>query len=141
MTDSNVAPDGGELLRLPEPPPLIDYTLVPDGIYKCCVREVRTGTTRAGDERWAVALTIAEGPHMGKPAAWDSLVFSNRGRARARLVFKALGVPTGKKVGVEPNDLVGKFAMVTLRGVEFDSPTGERIKRSEVPYDGWAVAP
>ena len=41
-------------------------------------------STRAGDERWSLRLVVAEGQHVGKQAAWDSLVFSTRGRARAR---------------------------------------------------------
>jgi hypothetical protein len=138
---TELAPDGGELLPLP-PAPVTDFTTVPDGVYLCTVSEVRTGTTRASDERWALRCTVLEGEHVGKHACWDSLVFSNRGRARARMVLVALGTVKGPgRASVEPDDLVGKRALVTVRACEYPLPTGERIRRSEVPYDGWREAP
>ena len=69
-----------------------DYITVPAGSYLCRIAEVRPGHTRAGDERWSLRLVVAEGEHVGKQAAWDSLVFSQRGRQRARIVFAALGM-------------------------------------------------
>lgn len=117
-----------------------DYVTVPAGTYLCRVGEVRTGTTRSGDERWSMRLVVAEGQHVGRQAAWDSLVFSTRGRARARLVFLALGLPTKGKVRVVPDDLVGREALVEVRPVEYPSPSGEVIRRNEVPYDGYRPA-
>ena len=60
-----------------------DFVTVPPGTYLCRVADVRTGTTRSGDERWGLKLVVAEGQHVGRQATWDSIVFSNRGRARA----------------------------------------------------------
>lgn len=71
---------------------LHDFSSVPPGTYRCRIAEVRTGTTRAGDERWSVSLVVAEGPHAGRQAAWDSLVFSVRGCIRARMILQALGI-------------------------------------------------
>src|SRR6185369_7391461 len=104
--------------------------------YLCRVADVRTGTTRSGDERWGLKLVVAEGQHVGRQATWDSIVFSNRGRARARLVFLAFGLPTKGRVQVQPDDLVGRTALVEVRPVEYPNPTGEVIRRNEVPYDG-----
>jgi Protein of unknown function (DUF669) len=118
-----------------------DFVTVPAGTYVCRVDDVRTGTTRAGDERWGLRLVVAQGTHVGRQAAWDSLVFSNRGRARARLVFLALGLPAKGRVQVGPDDVVGRSAMVEVRPVEYPSPTGETIRRNEVPYDGWRPMP
>jgi hypothetical protein len=119
----------------------VDYTPVPAGTYRCRVGEVRLGTTRNGDERWSVALVVAEGEHVGKLAAWDSLVFSIRGRARARMVLVALGFPGHGKVTIEPGDLEQRHALVEVRAVVYTTPTGETIRRNEVPYDGWRAAP
>lgn len=118
-----------------------DYVTIPAGSYLCRVAEVRRGQTRAGDERWSLRLVVAEGEHVGKQAAWDSLVFSQRGRARARIVFAALGMPTQGKVQVEPGDLEGKQCFVQVRPAEYAAPSGETIRRNEVPYDGYAAAP
>lgn len=114
-----------------------DYVTVPAGTYLCRVAEVRPGLTRGGDERWSLRLVVAEGQHVGKQAAWDSLVFSTLGRARARLVFFALGLPASGRVQVDPKDLEGRTAFVEVRPVEYASPQGETVRRNEVPYDGW----
>jgi hypothetical protein len=118
-----------------------DFVTVPAGTYVCRVDEVRTGTTRAGDERWSMRLVVAEGQHVGKQAAWDSLVFSTRGRARARLVLQALGLPASGKVQLDPGDLEGRTALVEVRPSEYQSPSGEVVRRNEVPYDGFRAMP
>lgn len=117
-----------------------DFCQVPEGTYRCRIAEVRPGTTRAGDERWSLRLEVVDGPHVGKQAAWDSIVFSTRGRSRVRYVFGALGLPTRGKVQLEPKDLEGRQAMVTLRAAEYRSPSGDTVRRNEVPYDGYKPA-
>jgi hypothetical protein len=114
-----------------------DYCSVPAGTYRCRIAEVRPGTTRAGDERWSVRLVVADGPHVGKQAAWDSLVFSARGRARARMVLQALGLPATGRVQLEPGDLEGREARVEIRPAEYATPGGDMVRRNEVPYDGY----
>jgi len=118
-----------------------NYVTIPAGSYLCRIAEVRPGQTRAGDERWSLRLVVAEGEHVGKQAAWDSLVFSQRGRARARIVFAALGLPATGRVQIEPSDLEGKQCFVVVRPAEYTSPAGEVIRRNEVPYDGYRHAP
>lgn len=117
-----------------------DYVSVPAGSYVCRITEVRPGTTRGGDERWSMKLVVAEGQHVGKPAAWDSLVFSARGRGRARLVLQALGLPSTGKVDLQPGDLEGRHALVEVRPAEYQTPTGGVVRRNEVPYDGYRAA-
>lgn len=119
---------------------LSDFVTVPAGSYVCRIAEVRPGTTRAGDERWSLRLVVAEGEHVGKQAAWDSLVFSSRGRARARLVFLALGLPAAGRVEVKPNDLEGRSALVEVRPAEYQAPDGTLVRRNEVPYAGYRHA-
>ena len=118
-----------------------DYVTVPPGTYLCRVAEVRTGTTRAGDERWSVRLVVAEGQHVGKQAAWDNLVFSSRGRARVRLVMQALGLPAAGRVEIEPGDLEDRSALVEVRPTEYQNAGGQMIRRNEVPYDGYRLVP
>lgn len=118
-----------------------DFVTVPAGTYLCRIAEVRPGATRAGDERWSLRLVVAEGQHIGKQAAWDSLVFSTRGRSRARMVLLALGLPASGKVKIEPSDLDGRTALVDIRPAEYRSPSGETVRRNEVPYDGFRAVP
>ena len=114
-----------------------DFVSVPEGTYLCRIAEVRVGETKTGDARWSLRLLVADGHHVGKQAAWDSLVFSVRGRARARLVLRALGMPAEGKVDIDPADLTGRDALVSVRPTEYESPSGQLIRRNEVPYDGY----
>lgn len=114
-----------------------DFCTVPAGSYTCRIAEVRPGTTRAGDERWSLLLVVDDGPHAGAMAAWDSLVFSSRGRARARMVLRALGLPATGRVTIEPADLDGRRAIVNVRHAVYTTPSGDTVRRNEVPYDGW----
>ena len=118
-----------------------DYVTIPAGSYVCRIAEIRPGTTRAGDERWSLKLVVAEGQHVGKQAAWDSLVFSARGRARVRLVMQALGLPAAGKVHIEPGDLQDRTALVEVRPAEYQSAAGVMIRRNEVPYEGYRAMP
>ena len=118
-----------------------DFVTVPAGTYLCRIADVREGTTRAGDERWSLRLVVAEGQHVGKQAAWDNLVFSTRGRARVRLVMKALGLPASGKVEIEPEDLQGCQAFVEVRPAEYQNAAGNLVRRNEVPYEGYRAAP
>lgn len=118
-----------------------NYITIPAGTYVCRIAEIRPGTTRAGDERWSLRLVVAEGQHVGKQAAWDSLVFSTRGRSRARMVLQALGLPASGKVQIEPGDLEGRQALVDIRPAEYQSPSGDVVRRNEVPYDGFRAIP
>ncbi len=118
-----------------------NYVTVPAGTYLCRIAEIRAGTTRAGDERWSLRLVVAEGQHIGKQAAWDSLVWSTRGRARARMLLHALGLPSTGKVQIEPGDLEGRSALVEIRPAEYQGPDGAMVRRNEVPYDGYRAMP
>lgn len=119
-----------------------DYVTVPAGTYLCKITEVQTGSTRAGDDRWGLRLTVAEGEFIGRQAAWDSLVFSPRGLARVRQVFTALRLPTQGHTDVDPEDLMGRQAFVEVRHGEYRSPeTGQVVRRNEVPYSAYTPAP
>ncbi len=120
---------------------LADFVRVPPGTYRCRIADVRCGTSRAGDERWSLALVVADGPHVGLHAAWDTLVFSTRGRTRARMVLVAAGLPAKGRVTIEPKDLLGREAIVELRTAVYKAPDGVTIRRNEVPYDGWRAVP
>ncbi|MCA8944014.1 MAG: DUF669 domain-containing protein [Planctomycetes bacterium] len=115
-----------------------DYVTVPAGTYVCKIAEVQTGATRAGDERWSFKLIVAEGEFTGRHAAWDNLVFSQRGMSRVRAVLGALGLPNRGSVEVEPSDLEGREAFVEVRPSEYEHPdSGTTVRRNEVPYAGY----
>jgi hypothetical protein len=67
-------------------------------------------------------------------------VFSTRGRARARIVLAALGLPAKGKVSLQPGELEGRQAFVQIRPSEYASPGGDLVRRNEVPYEGYRAA-
>lgn len=118
----------------------VDLTTVPAGSYRVRVDEVRPGTTREGSERWSMLLRVSEGPYAGRLAAWDSIVFRVRGRIRARAVLDALGLPKQGRIVVDPDDLLGREAIVDVQTAEYHVPFGTPFRRNEVPHGGWRPA-
>ena len=117
---------------------LADFVTVPAGTYLCKVAEVRTGMTRHGDERWAFRLVVAEGEYVGRFAAWDGLVFSERAKPRLRKILRAFGLPCEGEVDLEPDQLEDKCAFVQIEASEFQDPaSGEVSRRNQVPYNGF----
>jgi hypothetical protein len=117
---------------------LQDYASIPEGDYQCEITEVRTGATRDGSERWALRLQVLEGDYAGRTAAWDGLVWSERGLPRVKYVLTRLGFDTSGRVSLEPEDLVGRRVEAHLVLEEREDPrTGHTIKRLVVPYAGY----
>ena len=115
-----------------------DFVTVPEGTYLCRIELVQPNTTRNGHPRWGLRLVVAEGDFAGRQAAWDGIVFSERGMPRARQILSALGIACDGKIEIEPADLVGRQAFVTVRPQESEDPiSGQRVRRNEVPYDGY----
>ena len=124
-------------LDLGEKETVQDYVTVPAGTYVCKIEEVRVGSTRAGDPRWSFRLLVEQGEYQGRQAAWDSLVFSERGTHRARVVLEALGLPHTGTVQLEPEHLQGRSALVEIAPADYANLRGETIRRNEVPYNGY----
>ena len=119
-------------------PDTSDFKIVPAGDYVCRVDEVRIGTTRDGSERWALKLVVDRGTYAGKIAAWDGLSFSERGLPRVKSVLHRLAVDTKGTVELQPADIIGRKAVVTIIDGEWtNEATGERILRTEVPFTGY----
>ncbi len=117
-----------------------DYASLPQGWYTVRVDEVRSGRTRDGDERWGMRLVVADGPFAGRTAAWDGLVWSERGSPRAKRLLEALGIDAKGVVELETQDLLGRDLDVELVTEEWENPsTGRRQRRNRVPYEGFAA--
>ncbi|MCB9915544.1 MAG: hypothetical protein H6828_10405 [Planctomycetes bacterium] len=118
-----------------------DFTNLAPGWYTIAVHEVREGRTREGEPRWGLKLLVAEGAYTGRYAAWDGMVWSERGARRTRQVLEALGVDASGVVDIEPSALLGRTADVQLAPEEYEHPvTGRVERRNRVTYDGWASA-
>jgi len=99
------------------------YLSVPAGTYLCEVAEIRTRTSRAGDELWSLRLVVVEGEHTGRHAAYDNLVWSLRGRVRLHRVLCAFGLKAEGRTGIEPEDLQGLRALVEVRPTRTARPS------------------
>lgn len=115
-----------------------DFVAVPAGTYRCRVAEVRTRTSQEGSELWAVRLVVAEGPHEGRLAAWDNLVWSPRAIGRVKRFLRLLGFPVNGRLALEPNTLEGRTIRVTVSPENYRNPvTNNVVVRNRVPFDGY----
>lgn len=124
-----------------------DLVSVPNGTYLCAVAEVRPRTGENGAQRWMIRWVVADGPYVGRTAAWDSISFHPREVRRATLILARLGFPIDSRgewyVGLEgPSTLVGRRAYVTVYANErIDPTTGQRVISNRVPYAGVEAEP
>jgi hypothetical protein len=87
-------------------------------------------TTNDGDEKWLLTLECVEGDRKGRKV-WDSLIFSEGGLKRMKLIFSRLGMKIDGEVEFFPKDLIGKRALIDVE-IQEDNP-----KFNTVPYAGW----
>lgn len=117
------------------------YISIPEGSYLCRIAEVRENITRDGSPRWSMRLEVVDGEYAGRTAAWDSLVFSERGLPRVKHVLGLLGFDVSGSLEVVPSDLLDLRARAQCQIEEFaDSLTGKRQRRLRVPYGGYERA-
>lgn len=114
------------------------FATIPEGIYLCRVADVREGHARDGSVQWSLRLEAAEGEHAGRTAAWDSLTWSEKGVHRVKHVLGALGFDVSGELDLEPDELLGRFARVSLMLEEREDPLrSRRVVRLRVPYLGY----
>ncbi|MFT7668661.1 MAG: hypothetical protein ACI8X5_001358 [Planctomycetota bacterium] len=117
-----------------------DFASLPQGWYTVKIEEVREGRTRDRDVRWGLKLIVKTGDYAGRIAAWDGLVWSDRGLPRAKRLLEALGIDASGEVNIEPHELLGRALDVELVTEEWENPvTARRQRRNVVPYDGFAL--
>lgn len=117
-----------------------DFASLPQGWYSVKIEEVREGRTRDGNQRWGLKLAVDGGVFSGRLAAWDGIVWSDRGSPRAKRLLESMGINADGVVNLEPKDLLGRILDVELVLEEWENPmTGRRQRRNVVPYDGFAV--
>jgi len=114
------------------------FNSVPEGTYVCRITEVRESLTKEGHPRWAIRLEVSEGELAGRTAAWDGITWSERALPRAKHVLSQLGFDVSGTVDLQPDDLKGLRARVTVLTEPWEDPlTGRRIVRNRVPFSGY----
>ena len=114
------------------------YVSIPEGTYLCRVAEVRESQTRDLNPRWALRLEVVEGEYAGRTAAWDALIFSERGLPRVKHVLACLGFDVSGALELAPLDLVDLRLRAQCQLEEYeDRLTGKRQRRLRVPYSGY----
>ena len=117
------------------------FISIPEGQYLCRVADVRPGLTREGKPRWSMRLEVMEGQYAGRTAAWDNVVWSERGLPRAKRLLEAFGFDVSRPLDLEPDDLKGRRIFAHFVTEEREDPaTGQRVKRLRVPYSGFEAA-
>lgn len=117
---------------------LEQFTSVPAGRHFCEVAEVRVSERPDGSQRWALRWHVVTGPFAGRLAAWDGLNFNERGLPRVKFVLARLGFAVEGQLRVEPRDLEGARAWVTVKHEEYVDPaTHEGRIVPKVAYAGY----
>ncbi len=116
------------------------FVSIPEGRYRVRIAEVREGETKNGHLRWALRLEVSDGEFAGRTAAWDGLVWSERGLVRVKHVLSVLGFDTSGELEVQSSQLLGREAEVDLFVEEWEDPhTRRRTERLAVPFLGYEV--
>ncbi|MDG1048575.1 MAG: DUF669 domain-containing protein [Planctomycetota bacterium] len=117
-----------------------DFVVVEDGEYQMRVGEARSVETTGGSAAWMLRMELTDGDLAGRTAVLDWLNFTDRGLRRVRMVLAALGFDVTTSMDVEPEELIGREAMVTIATQESRRESDGRLfRRSRVAYDGWGV--
>ncbi len=115
---------------------------IPPGEYPCQVVDTRIHSTQDGSPRWGLHWKVLDGPMAGKTAAWDNLIWSERGLPRVKHALTMMGFNTSGVLEVEPHELMGKRALVNVVPTEYEDPhSGQVVRRLSVPYWGYASLP
>ncbi|MEM1448663.1 MAG: hypothetical protein AAF957_13615 [Planctomycetota bacterium] len=118
---------------------LDDFVVVDDGDYRMRVGSVSEDRSPERGVSWMLRLELVGGDRAGRTAVTDWLNFTARGMHRVRIVLAALGFDVSETLEVEPDQLVGREAIVRLRTQEtVREPDGRLQRRSKVTYDGWS---
>ncbi len=119
-----------------------DLRAVPAGEYHCKAVEARESDSPAGHVRWGIRWEVANGDFQGRTACWDSLHWSERGLPRVKFVLQMMGLKPDKEHELQPDDVVGREALVEVVHEEREDPvTGIRRLTNRVPFAGYAPAP
>ena len=117
------------------------FVSIPEGTYLCRVADVRPMETREGSPRWGLRLEVVEGDYAGRTAAWDGLIFSERGLPRVKQVLDRMGFDVRGPLDIEPRDLMDVRVRVQFVTEEREDPlTGKRTVRLRVPYSGYLAS-
>jgi len=108
-----------------------EFEVLPDGEYMVEVSGVEEKETKGGDTYWNLKHVVIEGEHEGR-FIFDNITFNDKGLPRVKLVFSRLGIDVSGKIEIEPEDLVGERAYVTVAAQEYDGKT-----RSKVEFAGY----
>jgi len=116
-----------------------DYSPLPDNDYLIEIASVEERQVSSGDQ-WNLKLAIQE-PEYPNRHVFDSLTFSEAGMKRVKLILSRLGFDVSGELEIEPSDLVGIQAYVTLETESyFSEKHGKEMKKNKVTYAGWQSA-
>ena len=107
-----------------------------DGTYRVEVEKVERKESQAGNEYWKLELRVLEGEFSGRKIR-DSLHFTERAYPRLKLILLRLGFVMQDEMEIEPSDLKGRRAKVTVAKESY-TYDGENRVGNKVTFDGWA---
>jgi hypothetical protein len=114
---------------------------LPDGIYEIEIENCTESMDKNGDARFKMELIVVSGKARGRKL-FDSISFHDDpehvGMRRMKLVVSRLGFLIESADSIEPTDLIGRKAYVTVSGVkEWIDKDGIKKFTNKIPFDGY----
>lgn len=117
------------------------YEPLPDGVYEVQVDNCTELRDKNGDIRFKLELVVISGRASGRKL-FDTISFhadpEHVGMRRMKLVVSRLGFLVENATNIEPTDLIGRKAYVTVAGVqEWTDREGRKKFTNKIPFDGY----
>ncbi len=112
--------------------------LLPPGTYDARLTEVKEGSTPNGIEMWRLTWTVLNETHRGR-LVFDRIFFSEAALPRVKLLYIAVGIDTSKEMELTSNNLLDKYAMVTVEVQEYKDNEGRKMEGNKVAWAGYSA--
>jgi hypothetical protein len=112
------------------------FSPLPDGEYRCRLRDVEETVTRNGDAMFKLTWEVIQGAHGGR-RIFDNLVFSERALKRLKHVCSALGLCVTGEIDLTPEMIQDRECMVTVASEDCIDEAGTTKTRNRVLFEGY----
>jgi hypothetical protein len=110
--------------------------LKPEGDYVCKITKVKESSgAESGNIMWTVWWQIQQGDYENQ-YIFDHLFFTEGGLKRMKLVLARLGFNVEGELEVDPDMLIGKYALVTIDHKKQEKGKNAGKMGENVPFHG-----
>ena len=126
--DFSKNPDEQQNFKIPSP-----------GKYLAKVVDINLRYTSNGDEMWSLTFEIVDPDgEFDRCRVYDNLIFSAAAASRAKIIFKAFGVPIDREYEYQFEDIFEKFCHIVIEGKrKYTAKNGFEKEKAIISFDGF----